>query len=149
MALFAILASARQGATAQVGVIETQRPWAYTQDVDRSSGTVRYLATTAAINEGDFWLLLACHQDRQLIIAFMHLGGFPYLLGSPTNVSLRIDSNPPIAIAAPQTENRQISIEPVSSGHLLRSVLQGRRLSVNGCGWRGRLPRLPSVAAAE
>jgi thiosulfate dehydrogenase len=130
MALLAIFASARQRAMAQVGEIETQRPWAFTRDIDRSTGTVRYMATTAAIDQSDFWLLLACHQDGRSTISFMHLGGFPYLLGSPTHVSLRVDSNRAITIVAPQMENRQISIEPVSSGHLLRSVIQGRRLSV-------------------
>lgn len=130
VALFVVLRVACERATAQAAGIEVQWPWAYTRHIDRPTGMMLYMATTPAIGQGDFWLLLACRQDGQMIISFIHNDGFPYPLGSPTNVSLHFDAGPAIAISASALDNRQISIEPVSSSHLLRQLAEGRRLFV-------------------
>jgi hypothetical protein len=128
--LLIFLALVPQRALGQMAQVEMQRPWAYTRYLDRLANTIMYMATTPAIDEGDFWLLLACREDGFLVVSFIHGGGFPYPLGSSTNLALRIDLLPAITTSARSLENRQISMEVESSGHLLRPLVDGRQLSV-------------------
>ena len=118
-------------ASAQPGEINVQEQWAYMKHTDETTGKVQFLATTAAIEDDNAWLLLACGEDGRITFSIIYTGGFPYSLKSPASVSLRIDVDPAVTTAAVITGPSQISVGPRVSNELLSFLVDGNRLSAS------------------
>ncbi len=123
--------AALNSGSAQPAEINVQQQWAYTEHINRTTGKVQFLATTAAIEDDDAWLLLACGEDGRITFSIIYTGGFPYLLKSPVSLLLRIDINPAITAAAVIIGSALISIDLRVSNKLLSFVVDGSRLSAS------------------
>jgi hypothetical protein len=121
MMLFAVF----NRTSAQPPDIKTQGPWAYARQIEPASEAVLDMATTAAIDDGNVWLLLACNEDRELTVSIMHVTEFSYPVDSQVNISLRIDDHPKLTMPAVSIHNEQVSLASRSSHDLLPLLLSG------------------------
>jgi len=127
----------RRAFPAEATGVGIQSPWIYTQRIDSGSEGVLHMATTAAIEDDNVWLLLTCGEDRTTTISVMHVDGFPYPVETPVAMLLRIDSHPNMRISALPISERQMSLDPASSHDLLALLLDGSRSSVTMADGRG------------
>jgi hypothetical protein len=123
--------AAFNSASAQPGEINVQKQWTYMKHTDETSGKVQFLATTAAIEDDNAWLLLACGEDGRITFSIIYTGGFPFSLKSPVSVLWRIDVNPAVTTAAVMIGPTQIAIGSRVSNELLSFVVDGSRLSAS------------------
>src|SRR5262249_14310240 len=106
-------------ASAQPGEINVQQQWAYMRHIDLTTGKVQFLAATAAIDDDNAWLLLACGEDGRITFSMIYTGGFPYSLKSPVSVSIQVDIALGVTTAAVMIGQDHISIDPRLSHELL------------------------------
>jgi len=134
--LVALLPLSRASAAETSGV-NTDGPWIYTRQIDPASESVQDMATTAAIEDNNVWLLLTCNEDRTVTLSFMHVEEFPYPLGNTVSLLLRIDEHPTVSIHPRPVTNRQMSIDRTLSHGLLPLLLDGERSSITIADSRG------------
>jgi len=124
------LAALRVGpdrSTAQASEIGMQGRWMYTTEVVGATEAVQAMATTAAVEDDNVWLLLTCSPDRQTTVSIMHVEAFSYPLQSRVNLSLGIDAHPTLTMSALTVNEKQLSLDPGSSYALLPLLLAGDR----------------------
>src|SRR6266508_644485 len=117
--------------SAQPAEINVQQQWAYMKHIDLTTGKLQFLATTAAIEDDNALLLLACGEDGRITFSIIYTGGFPYSLKSPVSALLRIDIDLALTTAAVMIGSTQISIDPRVSNELLSFLVDGSRLSAS------------------
>jgi hypothetical protein len=122
-----LLSVALNASCAETPDVKVQGPWAYTRQVQGASEAVRDVATTAAVDDSNVWLLLACDEDRRVTVSIMHVEELPFRVGSEVNVSLRIDDHPKLTMPAISIHNQQISIGSGSSHDLLPLLVGGNQ----------------------
>jgi len=118
-------------ASAQPGEINVQQQWAYMRHIDLTTGKVQFLAATAAIDDDNAWLLLACGEDGRITFSMIYTGGFPYSLKSPVSVSIQVDIALGVTTAAVMIGQDHISIDPRLSHELLSFLVDGSGLSAS------------------
>src|SRR5262245_10526539 len=111
--------------SAQASEVAMQGRWMYTTEV--VGATEEAMATTAAVEDDNIWLLLTCSPDRQTTVSIMHVEAFSYPLQSRVNLSLGIDAHPTLTMSALTVSERQISLDTGSSYALLPLLLAGDR----------------------
>ena len=124
---------------AQEADVKSQPPWAYTYQVDKAN-EIEFLATTAALNDGDVWLLLACTEGKAFSMSLMGADGFPYLLGDQTNLTLQLDERPALVFSATVIDHKQVTVVSNSTKELFRVLRHSKSLSASVAG-RSNLTR--------
>src|SRR5262245_30433948 len=120
-----LLSGAADCSHAQTSDVGMQGRWIFTTQVDGATEARRDMATTAAIEDDNVWLLLTCSADRQTTLSFVDVEGFSYPVESRVDLSLGIDTHPTLTLSALKVNDGQISLDPASSRDLLPLLLAG------------------------
>ena len=121
---------------AQTAEPRAQPPWAYSYRED-GPNRIEFMATTAALEDRDVWLLLACSGSRTFSVSIMHDGKYPFSLSDLTGLTLQFDDFQPISLPAAVIEQRQITASSVFTRDLFPVLTHSKILSVLVRGRRG------------
>lgn len=114
---------------AQTAEPKAQPPWAYTYR-DDGSNSIEFMATTAALEDREVWLLLACSSTRTFSVSIMRDGKYPFSLSDWTELTLQFDDFRPISLPAAVIEPRQITASSVLTRDLFPVLTHSKILSV-------------------
>ena len=123
----AVLPVAADCPSAQAAEVGVQGRWMYTIEGDSATEAVQAMATTAAMEDDNVWLLLTCSPDRQTTVSIMHVEAFSYPLQSRVNLSVGIDTHPMLTMLALRVNEKQLSLDSGSSYALLPLLLGGNQ----------------------
>lgn len=126
-ATFDLIAAA--DCAAQTAEPKAQPPWAYTYRED-GPNRIELMATTAALEDRDVWLLLACNSTPTFTVSIMHEGKYPFSLDDRTDLTLQFDGSRAVSLPAAVIEQKQITASPALTRDLFPVLTRSKTLSV-------------------
>lgn len=109
--------------------VEVQGRWAFTER--QSADGPAYMATTAAVEDGDTWLLLACQPGHRLAARLMHAGAFPFTLDKARPAELRSAAFGTHAVSVTPMSPGQFVLDPRLLAELLPLLLEDETILVS------------------
>jgi hypothetical protein len=125
----ACLLGAQSPSLADTDVLKVQGPWAYVETSEGPTKPVDYMATTAAIEDRDTFIVLVCSKDEHVSAAIIRPDSFPYELGeTPLQLSLQLDDSPVVMILAVPIERKQLIIHPQTARDLIPLIVHSKKM---------------------
>jgi hypothetical protein len=110
------------------GELRRNGPWLSTERLNNITHRQEHMAATPAAENRDVWLLLVC-DDSRITASLMHSNEFPP--GVSSNLVLRSDGFPAVAVPVRLVRKNQLSIDAATTRHLMPLILDSKRLVIS------------------